>query len=284
MSSIFKNDITFDNDDAVEIPDVEFKPISFVPTEVSDENGEVITSEEEYTIEGIDMSDFNDEQKRRVMMFLTDRIKYLEQKAEAEKQAVLQKIEVEARQKAEEIIAKAEEHRDEVIKHAQMQASEIYEKARTQGNKAGREEKAQEVRDFLEEASQILSEMKELQNERFNQYDKQIKWLALEVAEKLVYKKIDEDDSYLKELIKSAIKEAKEAEWLSVEVSSRFEELVKTLRAEYKLTDLNVDFELSDTAKPGDVVVNGSDRQVVASIDRQLTNIRDYFSSFEEFE
>lgn len=283
MSSIFRNSVTFDNENAVEIPDIEFTPI-FVPDEdVEDMPEEAVTVREEYIIEGFDMSSYTDEQRSQVGEFLTNRIAQIDQKAQDDAKIILQNAELEAKARAEQIVAQSEQRRDEIIKHAQMQTSEIFEKARQQGVKAGREEVAAQVKNALEELSQTLCEMKALQNDRFNSFDSQIKWLACDIASKVVCKKIDEDDLYLKELVNSAIKEAKEAQWLSVTLSSRLESLVEVLKAEYEGSDLKIEFDTSDTVHTSDVVVNGSDRQVVASVDEQLKNIREYFSSFDEF-
>lgn len=103
------------------------------------------------------------------------------------------------------------------------------------------------------------------------------------MASALVYKKIDEDDLFLRELVKAAVKEAKGAEWISVELSDKLGNLVAQLKKDYENSDVKTEFETVSDKDVGDVVVNGSDRKVVASVREQLSNIREYFRSFEEF-
>ena len=124
--------------------------------------------------------------------------------------------------------------------------------------------------------------MKALQNERFDSFSDEIKWLSCDVASALVYKKIDEDDLFLRELVKAAVKEAKGAEWISVELSDKLGNLVAQLKKDYENSDVKTEFETVSDKDVGDVVVNGSDRKVVASVREQLSNIREYFRSFEE--
>lgn len=282
MSSIFRNSVTFDEENAVEIPDIEFEPV-FVPTVEETEEEEIHEVLPEYVIDGFDMTDYTDKQRQQVGEFLTNRMAVIDEKARNDAEIILENARLEAKSRAEEIVKESEQRRDEIIRHAQMQASEIFEKARKQGNKAGREEVSEQIAQALEELSQTLCEMKKLQNERFDSFDNQIKWLACDIASKVVCKKIDEDDLFLNELVNTAIKEAKEAQWLSVTLSSKLENLVEKLKTEYEGSDLKIEFDTSDSVKVSDVVVNGSDRQVVASVDEQLKNIHEYFSSFEEF-
>ncbi|MBQ8883036.1 MAG: hypothetical protein IJ031_00345 [Oscillospiraceae bacterium] len=287
MHSVLRNSLNFDSEDAVEIPDVEFKPVDLATlynknNELSEENEEA--PEESYEVEGFDMSGYTEEQRIQVATFLNEKIAQLNLKNQNEADFMRAKAEEEYKNKMEQIDADGEKHRQEIIKHAQMQAGEIFEKARQQGMKAGKQEKLDEISQTILQLEETLQEMKALQNERFDSFSDEIKWLSCDVASALVYKKIDEDDLFLRELVKAAVKEAKGAEWISVELSDKLGNLVAQLKKDFENSDVKTEFETVSDKDVGDVVVNGSDRKVVASVREQLSNIREYFRSFEEFD
>lgn len=281
MPSILRSSLSFDESDAVEIPDAEFKPVEveILPELVENNQPE----KESFVVQGFDMTDYSPEQREQVAKFLNAKVQQLTEAYKSEAQAELERAKAEADKKAEEILKNAEERRQEIIKHAQIQSSEICERARQQGTKAGQQEKISDIENAISELETTVSQMKLLQNERFDEFSEQLKWLACDVASRLVYKKIDEDDLYLKELVVAAIKEAKEAEWISVSLSDKLGVLTSKLRAELSDSDMDVEFENVNVADVGDVVVNGSDRKVVASVREQLENIRKYFETFDEF-
>lgn len=281
MPSILRSSLSFDESDAVEIPDAEFKPVEVEILPELIENNQ--PEKESLVVQGFDMTDYSPEQREQVAKFLNAKVQQLTEAYKSEAQAELERAKAEADKKAEEILKNAEERRQEIIKHAQIQSSEICERARQQGTKAGQQEKISDIENAISELETTVSEMKLLQNERFDEFSEQLKWLACDVASRLVYKKIDEDDLYLKELVVAAIKEAKEAEWISVSLSDKLGALTSKLRAELSDSDMNVEFENVNGADVGDVVVNGSDRKVVASVREQLENIRKYFETFDEF-
>lgn len=287
MHSVLRNSLNFDSEDAVEIPDVEFKPVDLATlynknNELSEENEEA--PEESYEVEGFDMSGYTEEQRIQIATFLNEKIAQLNLKNQNEADFMRAKAEEEYKNKMEQIDADGEKHRQEIIKHAQMQAGEIFEKARQQGMKAGKQEKLDEISQTILQLEETLQEMKALQNERFDSFSDEIKWLSCDVASALVYKKIDEDDLFLRELVKAAVKEAKGAEWISVELSDKLGNLVAQLKKDFENSDVKTEFETVSDKDVGDVVVNGSDRKVVASVREQLSNIREYFRSFEEFD
>jgi len=287
LHSVLRNSLNFDSEDAVEIPDVEFKPVDLATlynknNELSEENEEA--PEESYEVEGFDMSGYTEEQRIQVATFLNEKIAQLNLKNQNEADFMRAKAQEEYKNKMEQIDADGEKHRQEIIKHAQMQAGEIFEKARQQGMKAGKQEKLDEISQTILQLEETLQEMKALQNERFDSFSDEIKWLSCDVASALVYKKIDEDDLFLRELVKAAVKEAKGAEWISVELSDKLGNLVAQLKKDFENSDVKTEFETVSNKDVGDVVVNGSDRKVVASVREQLSNIREYFRSFEEFE
>lgn len=285
MHSVLRNSLNFDNEDAVMIPDVEFEPVNLAQLynqQTDNGNDQKETDTVSNEISGFDMSGYTDEQKNQVSAFLSEKIEQLNQKIQEDADAQRAEAEEEFRLKMEQLEADGEKHRQEIIKHAQMQAGEIFEKARQQGLNAGKKEKKDEISEKLLWLEQTVAEMKALQNERFEEFSDQLKWLSCDVASALVYKKISEDDLYLKELVRAAIKEAKGAEWISVELSDKFTRLVDELKKEYENSDTKTEFETVANTDDGDVVVNGSDRKVVASVREQLSNIREFFRSFDE--
>lgn len=287
MHNVLRDSLNFNSEDAVAIPDVEFKPVDLAQMyKQKTLNNEVENeaSAEKVIVEGFDMTGYNPEQRKQVSEFLNFKLEEMRKKIQNETDFARAKLDEEIRLKREKIEADGETHRNEIIKHAQMQASEIFEKARQQGIKAGKQEKTEEITQKLQMLEDVLAEIKEAQHNRFEEFSEEIKWLSCDVACALVYKKIEEDDLYLKELVKAAIKEAKGADWISITLSDKLKDLVIELKKDYENSDVKTEFDTVSNVDVGDVVVNGSDRKIVASVREQISNIREYFRSFEEFE
>lgn len=269
MPSIIRPSRLVEDEDAVAIPDIEFKPPEIVP-------------DKQAVINGFDMSDFTEEQRERVAEFLNGQIRKITDKYSKESDIRQQKAVVEAEKEAQRIIEETEQRREEILNHAKAQSAEICDRARTQGMHEGQKLKAEEIEKTLSELCETLCEMKELQQKRFDEFYYEIKDFACDVASRLVYKKIDEDDLYLRELVLAAVKEAKESEWVTVELSSRLGALAESLEKELKESGRDIDFETSPDADAGKVLVNASDRRINASISEQLKNIKHYFETFGE--
>ncbi|MGN0622982.1 MAG: hypothetical protein ACI4JA_03410 [Oscillospiraceae bacterium] len=232
---------------------------------------------------GIDMSSLPQEELDKLRSYFDNARKEMLEEAEAAaSNAALRAEEIteNARRQAEEIIREAESSAEDIISQAQAEGEIIKEQAKKDGFLQGRSEMVSVIDGRLEELSQTVNDIKSCQLENYDELCRELKYFAADIAEKLVYRKIDEDDRYLEELVKAALSEMKGGDWITVELSDKLGALARALK-EAQLggeIDENVSFE--QTCCDKDTIRLSTDRQATdISIPVQLANIREFFNS-----
>lgn len=84
----------------------------------------------------------------------------------------------------------------------------------------------------LEEIEQELNEMRVLQEQFFERYAQELKYFAIEVAEKMILEKIREDDKILQKMVMQLISREQGANWLRIELSDRLSGLIEQMKSE----------------------------------------------------
>lgn len=141
-------------------------------------------------------------------------------------------------------------------------------------------EKRGQIRDCISQVEQTLNALQDLQEQFFQEYAGKLTDLALDIAEKIMLKRIEEDDMALRDLVAHVAGSVKSSDWISVEVSDRLSNLVFWLRdelakPEYDGTDLSARPVPIDTCK-----VHTPEGTLDASITTQIENLRGYFQDF----
>ncbi|MFT3951835.1 MAG: FliH/SctL family protein [Oscillospiraceae bacterium] len=268
MQKVIKQQsITFDGG-AVSIPDeIMAEKVRMTPTGIQPED---------IVVEGL-----TEDQRRSVAYLIkakNDRIVAAQiDEALEEKQKILD----EAADEAASIIAQAHIRTMKINDETDIDAVRIRKEALDKGIAEGRAQKAEEIAAAVKGLKKAVAELKAEHKQYFEAYEQALAGLALEIAEKLVYRKIAEDDLFLGELVRAAVKEAREAQWISVKLSSKAGTLAEKLRAEYALAGQDVDFE-TNAADPGTVFVTASDRTADASVQTQIANIKAYLAGSED--
>ena len=122
-----------------------------------------------------------------------------------------------------------------------------------------------------------------MQVDYFEKYERELKYLAIEIAQKMIISRIEEDDLTLNRLVMQTVNASKGSAWLKVEISEHLVGLVDTLKEELKNADDYCRMEVVPTASPDDTVrVSGEQGTVDASISTQAENLRVAFESAEE--
>lgn len=286
MRNVLKSGSISFNDKPVMIPDA----VIIKPTESQQSPLEISGAE-------INLSVYSDEDKRRLeeyfekrktalMSGINEERERLEKKAktiltDAQKEA--DELLSQAWQKAEKIVADAERKSTEIVEEAEKQAVFTLEEAERQGLEKGRRQKAEEIDECIIKLQQFMIALKNSQSEYFEDMYLQLKYFAIDIAEKIVYKKIEEDEKFLYELVVQALKDFKSAEWINVEISEQMAELVDYLvsQQECGLLPSEADFATASTEN-GSVRIETQSNVCDASVSTQLRNIKSYFDSYGE--
>lgn len=190
-----------------------------------------------------------------------------------------------SRQQSEQMIKDAREKASKIIEDAGVQGEEIKRKAKEDGFLEGQKIKFEEITHVLDELEQLVEDMKSKQQQQFNSFYGDLKYFAVDIAERVVYKKIDRDDDFLRSLVLEALKGVKDAEWITVQLSERMVNLVTRLKALQLDGEIsgNVEFKM-DNSDVGTVKIKTPEQVIDASIPTQLANIKRYFETYGDEE
>jgi flagellar biosynthesis/type III secretory pathway protein FliH len=142
--------------------------------------------------------------------------------------------------------------------------------------------KKAELQQSIDSISQKINEMEELQNSFLKEYERKLKFFAIDIAEKIVCRKISEDDLYLQELVTKTVSECKGTDWLTLEVSDALAGLVEAAKTELSKPEYRGVAEVKPIACADDTcVVSTETGAVVATISVQADNLRLAFREAE---
>ena len=185
----------------------------------------------------------------------------------------------------------SEEEIEEMIRFTPEELEEIYrpeiealksDAANKAYYDALRKKKA-DIDKCIKNVNEQLDLMVGMQVDYFEKYERELKYLAIEIAQKMIISRIEEDDLTLNRLVMQTVNASKGSAWLKVEISEHLVGLVDTLKEELKNADDYCRMEVVPTASPDDTVrVSGEQGTVDASISTQAENLRVAFESAEE--
>ena len=142
--------------------------------------------------------------------------------------------------------------------------------------------KKEELQASIDSISEKINEMEELQKNFLEDYEKKLKFFAIDIAEKLVCKKISDDDLFLSELVTKTLSECKGTNWLTLEVSDALQGLVEVAKAELSKPEYRGVADVKPIACADDTcVVSTETGAVVATISVQADNLRLAFREAE---
>lgn len=167
---------------------------------------------------------------------------------------------------------------NEVLPQAKEAAEQAaYADARQEAYYHALNQKKTEIAGQLQEVNRNIAQMQKLQEEYFESYAGQLRLLAVEVAEKLIMGKLQEDDLLLRQLVISTVDRVKNASWMRVEVSERLMTLVDALKKD--LASLERAEVAPGAYSDGTVRVATEAGTIDASISTQIDNLRRVFEA-----
>ncbi len=166
---------------------------------------------------------------------------------------------------------------EDEIKEIQARA---YENAYNKAYEDALSRKKGELTKIISDVDDCLLKMQNLHKEYLEKYALELKFLAVDVAEKMIMDKIYEDELVLKKLVIQTVDSIKNSSWLEIELSQRLEKLITAVREE--LANSNLQGRVSVTGKTGadDLVrINSEKGTIVADVSRQAVNLKELFKS-----
>lgn len=142
------------------------------------------------------------------------------------------------------------------------------------------QQKKGELKECISQVEQTLNDLQELQDEYVDLCSQELKYLAIDIAEKIMYLRIAEDDISLSALVLQTVSTMKRSKWLSVDLSERLINLVGFMSEELKKAEYHGRAEVNQMACPDDTVrVNTEDGTVIASVSVQINKLREAFAN-----
>lgn len=143
-------------------------------------------------------------------------------------------------------------------------------------------EKRAEIAGCIEKVDRQLQSMQTLQQDYMTRYARELKDMAVDIAEKLILTHIDENEETLVKLVISTVHGIKNADWLSVEVSDQLSSLVETLKRELEKPEYRGKVTVEPVPAPADTCrIITEAGTAVATVSVQAENLRETFRAAE---
>lgn len=241
---------------------------------------------------------------------IVDRVDSKDQSQEQEAQdEIIEKLLEEARVKGEEIISKAEEEANKIIESAHKayedrldianeNAKKIFQESKEEGYDAGYEmglekgykegyeagykEGKEEANKLIEEALCIKNEYIKTRSNLLKELEQEIIQLVIAIYEKVIYKKVEEDEELIVSLIANGIDNLEVSEKLTIIVSKEDYEMVNRskdiiLAKASLINDLEI--RVNSNMEKGDCILETSKGSVDVSIKDQLKEVKELLIS-----
>ncbi|MGN0620654.1 MAG: hypothetical protein ACI4I9_02200 [Porcipelethomonas sp.] len=217
----------------------------------------------------------------------------IEETVRAEIYGKLDAEKLEVQKQCDEMLSKAQADADEIIRNARTKADQITDSARSEadnikleayntGKRQGLEEKSEMLAELSKNISDSLTEIKSDENEYFEKYAVELKHLAVEMAEKIICQRIEDDDLFMYNIVKSAVKSLRDVPWVKVEIAGRLLGYIDSLEEELSYGGHRVEFIVRENV-PNDIcVLNHSNGVVIATLSEQLKNLKEFIQNIDK--
>lgn len=179
---------------------------------------------------------------------------------------------------------KAAEQSNAVLLQAQQEAEGIRQNAYAEGKARGYAEgtaaKVSAIEQLIARLESAVSELEGGFSGFISEYESNLKWAVLEVSSKVLGRIIERDELELVELVKTAVEQVKNSEWINLHLCNESVELIERMRRELApIRQLEV---VPDDLPQGSCLLDMPSGKLDASIDTQLRNLQEYFRAHTE--
>ncbi len=177
----------------------------------------------------------------------------------------------------EDALRKAEETRSGMLAGVQSEAEQIRARAAEEGRRQGAQSAMADVRGAADSLEQAVARFEGERAGFEAEYEEQLRWLSIEIASKVLAKKISEDDADMAEMVEKAVQSVRSEPWVRVEVSQEMVRLIERLQS---LFEGQQGIEVSAIpAGRGTVHIETPSGLVDVSLHTQLANLKEYFAA-----
>jgi flagellar assembly protein FliH len=173
--------------------------------------------------------------------------------------------------------------RDELYELYEQNLKELANSVAQQAYYDALNKKKAELKDCISEVQNLMDELVMAHRQFIDEYTNELKYMAVDIAEKMILEKIGEDDTILQRLVLQTVNSVKNAEWLNVEVSERLVGLVDQIKKELEKPEYNGRAFVFPVAGSDSVCrVTTNEGTIVSTIEVQAENLRKAFREFEQ--
>lgn len=210
---------------------------------------------------------------------------------EIEKQALInaQNIEEQAKKEAKRIMLEAEAQVEKLKIYNQRELNKQLDEIKKDAAKQARIDAREEVLERISATAQYLENcLKELeinQKNFFISLEKNIPQLALEIAGKILFKKVTQTPEEMDMLLKNTISSIKNATWIDLKVGEGLKDISKEMLKDLSdnLKDRGTTLDINATKENNWEVVAESDKGIIdASIDTQIKNFMEFIETYQK--
>ncbi len=191
------------------------------------------------------------------------------------KREIIQSAMAEAGKILEQAVRDAEEAKSTMLADAQRELGMLRENAAVEGRKEGLASGAGDVGALAGQIDEAISHFEAGRAAFEAEYESNLKWMAMEIVQKVLAKKINQNDVEFAEMVDKAVQGVRNEPWVRVEVSREMGGLIDRLQEIYRAHE-NIEVNAS-SAPAGTVMLETPSGVVDASVMTQLDNLRDYF-------
>lgn len=204
------------------------------------------------------------------------------------------RIIAQANEGAKKILEEAYLEADKILERAERKTNEIFQKAKLEGYEKGHkdgektgysegyskgyEEGENRAQELIEEALAIKKDYIEIRNNTLKELEQDIIHLVISIYEKVLYKKVEEDEDLIVSLVLKGIDNLDVSEKLTIIVSQGDYERVKQSKnlilAKASLVN-KVDIRINSDMKKGDCMIETSMGSVDVGIRSQIEEVED---------
>jgi flagellar biosynthesis/type III secretory pathway protein FliH len=195
--------------------------------------------------------------------------------ANQEREEILEKT----RNEAAGIIVEAKKSSEEIVEQAKQIYNGICKEAYSAGFTQGFNDKTSELENFATHVTTTVDKLKTEINSKLDEFEQQIEWLAIQIVEKILSAQLSKDNTILINMIGTAIKNIRDAEWITIELSEDLKNLSENLKkiTENMTNGVKIDVKVLPNSTENSIILKLEDRIIDISVFTQLQNIKDLF-------
>lgn len=185
-----------------------------------------------------------------------------------------------------EMNAAAKAEREGMLEDAAQEIEELRREAAENGYRDAYEGKSAELESLMNEIKKTINGVHITLDTYMRRYERELPGLALGIAEKVIVRKLEEDDHVLIELCRAALSTVRSEGYVTVEVSERLPGLAAKLRRELTAKDyygMHIDVKAKDLPEDS-CIIQTQEGVVDASVSEQIQNLKELFAEQEDID